>query len=529
MKILITEPISSEGVSYLQDQEGFNVVYKPSLSTSELSSQIQDAVGLIVRSKTQIHTKVVQAAPLLKVIGRAGEGVDNVDVEEATRQGILVMNTPGGNSISAAEHTLALLLSLARKIPGVDAALRSGSWEKTAFVGREMGGKTLGVVGLGKIGSVVAHRAMGFEMKVVAFDPYVSERYAEGLRVKLISLDDLLVRSDFVTLHLPLNEKTEGLICAEKLALMKEGALLVNTARGSLVVEEDVADALEEGRLGGAALDVFQDEPRINPRLLVSDKTVLTPHIAGSTVEAQTRVGLDIALQVSSYLRDNIISNPVNFPALTCGEVARLLPYVQLGERIGSFVSQIARIRISEIGIRYYGELTKLNYKPITSYILKAILEPILSDDVNEVNAHSRARERGISVVETLSSRERSYSNLISIQLKSIDRIEWIEGAVLHQGNLRLVSIDGIPVETQLGEHVLLIRNEDRPGVIGQIGTILGKQNINIASFVLGRDEEIPYAIGVANTDSPLTEEVLKDIHGIAAVKYAHVVLLQPH
>ena len=524
MKILITDPVSKEGIKYLQERTSTQVVYNTKLSGESLLKEIRDADALIVRSKTQVTRELIVAADRLRVIGRAGAGVDNIDIDSATRRGVVVMNIPGGNSVSAAEHTLALLLSLARKIPFADATLRRGKWEKSAFVGQELENKVLGILGLGKIGSTVAQRASAFHMKVTAYDPFISEKYASNLGAELLSLEEVLRRSDFISLHLPLNEKTKGIICKRTLDLMKEGALLVNTARGGLVVEEDLSNALQKGPIGGAALDVFETEPAIHPSLLQSDRAILTPHIAGSTVETQTKLGYDIAVQVANYLQGEVILNAVNFPSMTSKELTDILPYIRLGEKLGSFLSQISQLRVSEIGIRYYGDLVQLNYRPISNYILKAVLRPILSEEINEVNARSYAKERGISVLETLSSRERSYSNLISIQLRSGDRSEWIEGAVVRQGNLHLVSIDGIPVESQLGERVLFIRNQDTPGVIGQVGTILGNAGVNIGAFVLGRDEDRPYAVGVVGTDSQISDSVLQQIREIPAVQFVQVV-----
>lgn len=526
MKVLVTDSLSEEGIEYLRGQQGLEVVFDTRLEGEALPGEVRDAVALIVRSKTRVTREVIEAAERLRVIGRAGAGVDNIDLAAATRKGIVVMNTPGGNSVSAAEHAFALLLSLVRRIPFAHASVRQGKWNKDAFVGQELQHKVLGILGLGKIGSVVARRGLSFEMQVAAYDPFVSEKYADDLGVELLPLEEVLRRSDALSLHLPLNEKTQDLISSQTLALMKKGALLVNTARGGLVAENDLVDALEAGHLGGAALDVFENEPRVNPRLLASDKVIVTPHIAGSTVEAQAKVGLDIAVQVADFLQKEVIVNAVNFPSITTQELQHILPYVRLGEKLGSFIGQVSRIRISEIGIRFYGGLAQLSYKPISNYILKSILRTMLSEEVNEVNARDYARERGISVIETVSSRERSYSNLISIQLRSGERVEWIEGAVLRQGNLRLVSLDGIPVETQLGDTILFIRNDDTPGVIGQVGTILGRARINIASFVLGRDRDRPYAVGVINTDSDVPEEVLREVRAIPAVGFAQVVYL---
>ena len=526
MKVLITDPLSEEGVAYLRHQPGLEVVCQSGLSPDALLSEVVDVEALIVRSKTQISREVIEAGQRLRVIGRAGAGVDNIDLEAATRKGVIVMNTPGGNSTSVAEHAFALLLALARKIPFADPSLRAGVWNKKAFVGKELQGKTLGVIGLGKIGSIMAQRGQAFHLKVLAYDPFVSEDYTRDLGVELRTLEDVLSESDFVSLHAPLNEKTKGMICEGTLELMKEGALLINAARGGLVVEEDLANALEAGHLGGASLDVFQDEPNIHPRLLASDRTVLTPHIAGSTVEAQSKVGYDIAQQVAAYLQDEVIVNAVNFPSLTPQELEQIQPYLGLAEKLGSFIGQISQLRLSEIGIRYYGDFTRLNYKPISNYILRAILKPILSEAINQVNARNYAKERGISVIETVSTRQRSYSNLISIQLRSPEKTEWIEGAILHKGNFRLISIDGIPIETELGDQILFIRNQDTPGVIGLVGTILGEANINIGSFVLGRDGDGAHAVGVVNTDGEIPEEVLQKILTIPAVQFTQLIRL---
>jgi D-3-phosphoglycerate dehydrogenase / 2-oxoglutarate reductase len=526
MKILISDAMSEEGVQYLQGLDAFTVDNRPGLAPEELLTAVADADALIVRSKTKVTAAVIDAGKSLRAIGRAGAGVDNIDLDAATRRGIVVMNTPGGNSVSTGEHAFALLISLARKIPFAHLSMRAGEWKKAAFMGLELQGKTLGVLGLGKIGSVVARRGIGFEMRVLAYDPFVSEAYAADLGVELHGLERVLAESDFVSLHLPMNENTRHIIQENKLRLMKDGALLVNAARGALIREDDLIAALESGKLGGAALDVFETEPNVSERLRRAPNVILTPHIAGSTQEAQAKVGYDIAVQIASYLRDEVIVNAVNFPSITTTELAHLEPYLRLGEKLGAFIGQISQIRVSEIGLRYYGELSGMNYKPLTNYILQAILTPILAERVNPVNARKLAVERGISVIETVSSRERSYSNLISIQLRSQDSTEWIEGAILRQGNLRLVSVDGIPAETQLGKHILFIRNHDRPGVIGQLGTILGESGTNIASFVLGRSGDIDHAVGVVNTDTPVPAEVLRRIQALPPIQFARVVTL---
>jgi D-3-phosphoglycerate dehydrogenase len=526
MKVLISDKMSDEGIQFLEEQGCFDVANRPGLPPDELLLEVRDAAALIVRSKTKVTPAVFEAASQLKAVGRAGAGVDNIDLEAATRRGVVVMNTPGGNSVSAGEHAFALLMALARKIPFAHSSMKSGLWNKAAFMGKELHGKTLGLLGIGKIGSVVAQRGVGFRMRVLAYDPFVSESYAEDLGVELCSMEDLLPQSDFISLHLPANEKTKQLVNKDMIDQMKDGAILVNAARGALIEESDLVAALKEGKLAGAALDVFENEPNVNEELRDLDNVVLTPHIAGSTQEAQAKVGHGIAVQISNYLKDNLIVNAVNFPSISSQEQSSLDPYIKLGEKLGSFLGQISEIRISEIGLRYYGDLAQMNYKPLSNYILKAILTPILSEDINQVSARKLAIDRGISVIETTSTRERSYSNLISVQLRSETETEWVEGAILHHGNLRLISVDGIPAETQLGDNIVFIRNADKPGVIGKLGTTLGESDINIGSFVLGRSPSHAHAVGVINTDTPVPDDVLGKIAQIPAVQFARVISL---
>ena len=505
---------------------GLEVSYQPDLNQDQLLCEIQDSMALIVRSRTRVTAEVIGAASELRVIGRAGAGVDNIDLEAATQEGILVMNTPGGNSVSAAEHAFALLIALARKLSSADASVKAGEWNKAAFVGQELRGKTLGILGLGQIGSLLARRAQAFQMRVIAYDPFVGQGYANDLEVTLSDLPSVFEESDFLSLHLPLTDETRGMINRKTLSLMKPSAFLINAARGGLIAEDDLLDHLEESRLGGAALDVFENEPRVNERLLRSDRVILTPHIAGSTIEAQEQVGYTIANQVVDYLQKDLISNAVNFPSLSTWELEKIAPFLNLASRLGAFASQICEIRISEIGIRYYGDLAEVDYRPISNHILKAILQPMLAQPVNEVNARTYASQRGIEVIETVSTRSRDHANLISVQLRNPEETEWVEGAILHQGRLWLVSVDGIPLETPLGDYVLFIRNQDTPGVIGAVGTILGESEINIASFVLGREDNLSQALGVINTDNPVPETVMTRIRKIPAISYAQIIEL---
>jgi D-3-phosphoglycerate dehydrogenase / 2-oxoglutarate reductase len=460
-------------------------------------------------------------------VGRAGSGVDNIQLEAATKKGVVVMNTPGGNSISVAEHAVGLMLALARSLPQASASTREGKWEKKKFMGIELKDKTLGVVGLGKIGLEVVKRAKAFQMNVLVYDPFVADRVAKDLNVKLVSLDELYAGSDIITLHVPAVESTRQMINAQSIARMKDGVRIINTARGDLVNEADLVAALTSGKVAAAALDVFSVEPPAADNPLTKLPNVLvTPHIAASTVEAQEVVGVEIAEQVRSFLKNGIIRNAVNFPSVTFEEYQRLGPFLRLGENLGSFVSQISEGRMEEIGIRYYGETVDINTNLVANSIILGILKPILSEEVNIINARKILEERGILLIESRSNRVRSYSNLISVKLRTSMREEWIEGTILSQDNTRLVSVDGITVEAPLHGTILFIRNNDTPGVIGQIGTLLGNNAINIANFALGRSEGNHHAVGVVNADSEIRDQVLSQIVACPSIQFARVVRL---
>jgi D-3-phosphoglycerate dehydrogenase len=526
MKVVVADQISEKGVQFLHQQKNIEVVCSPDLPPAQLKEHLKDAKGLIVRSKTRVTQDILDSAPALQVIGRAGAGVDTIDLDTATKRGILVMNTPGGNSVSAAEHAFALMITLARKITLADASMRSGKWEKSRFTGQELQNKTLGILGLGKIGTLLAQRGLGFQMEVVAYDPFISQEYSKDLGVRLVEAADVFRKADFLSLHLPLTDDTRGIVNNQSLSRMKNSAFLINAARGGLVVEEDLAQALETGTIAGAALDVFENEPKISERMRSLKNSILTPHIAGATIEAQDQVGVSIARQVIDYLKDGLVINAVNFPSLSVHDLKHVTPFLQLGKKLGGFAIQTSSIGIDEIGIRYYGGLQDLDYRPISNHILKAILQPMLSEPVNEVNARTTAAQRGINVVETLSSRPRGHSELISIQLRNSGEIEWVEGAILHDGQAWLISVNGIAVETQLDDFAVFIRNEDKPGVIGQVGTILGKSKVNISSFVLGRSDSESQAIGVINTDSEVEQGVIEEICSISAVSFARIIRL---
>ena len=524
-RILISDSLSP-GVVPLLQEAGLHAEFRPDLTRAQLLEKIAEVEVLLVRSKTQVDGELLDRASKLRVVGRAGAGVDNIDLDGATRKGILVMNTPGGNSVSAAEHALAMLLAVARKIPQATASMKQGKWEKKEFEGVELLGKTLGLVGLGKIGSEVARRARGFGMEVLAYDPYISDKVARQLEVRLLPLEDILARADFLSLHLPLVESTEKMINDASIASLKQGVRIINCARGGLVDEQALLRGLQSGKVAGAALDVFQQEPTQNRELLAHSQVISTPHIAGSTQEAQEKVGFEIVHQVIDYLRDGVVRNAVNFASISSHEFEQIAPYLELGEKLGAFLGRISRIRVSELGIRYYGELTALNCKPISSAILKGFFQAMDIENVNLINAANAARERGIVITETSSGRERGFRNLISVQARNETETEWLEGALLHRGNLRLVSVDGIALEAPLGRSILFIRNEDQPGVIGQVGSLLGNSGINIASFTLGRHEQRGDAIGVVNTDTNIAPSLLQQIRALPAVAFAASVKL---
>ncbi len=527
MKILVSDKLSQQGISLLQQERGWQVDVKTDLTPAQLIEEIGKYDALLIRSNTKVTSQVLQAAQKLKVVGRAGTGVDNVNLEAATKKGVVVMNTPGGNSISVAEHALGLMLALARFVPQASASTKEGKWEKKKFTGIELKDKTLGVVGLGKIGMEVVKRAKGFQMNILVYDPFVADRVAKDLNVKLVSLDELFSNSDLITLHVPSVDATRHMINAQSIGKMKNGVRIVNTARGELINEVDLAASLNSGKVAAAALDVFSQEPPAadNP-LTKLPNVIVTPHIAASTFEAQEVVGVEIAEQVRAFLKDGIIRNAVNFPSVTFEEYQKVGPYLRLGESLGTFISQISEGRMEEVGIRYYGEAVDLNTNMVANSILLGILKPILSEEVNVINARKVMEERGILLVESRSNRVRSYSNLISVKLRTSVREEWVEGTLLSQENSRLVSVDGITIEAPLHGTILFIRNNDTPGVIGQIGTLLGNNSINIANFALGRSEGDHHAVGVVNVDSAISDALLQQILGCPSILFARVVQL---
>jgi D-3-phosphoglycerate dehydrogenase len=523
MKILVADNVSQKAVEVLRSEGSWSVIFLPGRKDLSLTEEINDADALVVRSATKVNAELLSHATRLRAIGRAGVGVDNVDLEAATKHGIVVMNTPGGSAHSVAEQAVGLLVSLARRIPQADASMKRGAWEKKKLTGTELRGKTLGLIGLGRIGSEVARLARAFEMEVVAYDPYVPVRLAREQGVKLVKLDELLASSDYISLHTAATAETHHLINAGSLAKMKPGVRIINCARGELIKEDDLLQALESGHVAGAALDVFEKEPPTGSELVAHPNVIATPHIAGSTGEAQEIVGISIAEQVRDYLRLGVPRNAVNMPAISPEEYKKLEPYIQLGEKLGAFVAQIAGERLEEVKISYDGGLAELNTHLVKNAVLKGVLSKPLLNEVNLINAAAMAQERGIEVVEVRSARRAAYSNSLGIALRTDVDSPSVLGMVGMRG-LRILGISDIDIEAPLKGFLLFIRNQDVPGVIGRVGTILGEKKVNIASFGLGRDQQSREAIGLVNIDEPIPREVLEEIRKVPAVRFAYIV-----
>jgi D-3-phosphoglycerate dehydrogenase len=521
MRIVVADKISERGVELLREP-GWQVETPP-LAAGALA----EADALIVRSATRVTAELLEQAPRLRVVGRAGVGVDNIDVNAATLRGVLVMNTPGGNAVSVAEHTLALLLALARSIPQLNATVHAGRWEKSGAAGVEVRGKTLGLIGLGRVGTEVARRARALEMRVVACDPYISEHVARELDVELVALDDLLRRADYISLHTALGPATEKLINAAAIAKMKRGARLLNAARGELVDEAALADALRAGHLAGAAVDVFTNEPPRNSPLVGLPNVIATPHVAGSTEEAQEEVGTLIAQQVREFLAEGVIRNAVNLPTLSAEQYRRLRPYLEVAERLGALVAQVVTARVGRIRIVYAGEPAELGTHVLRNAVLSGVLNTVLEEKVNLVNASAVASARGLVVDERTRRRERGFPDTLEVAAVLDSRAFSVEATVLH-GAPRILTVDGIEVEAPLEGTILFMRNRDVPGVIGRVGTILGGLGINIATFALGRRSAEPgaEAIALVRLDGAVPDSVVEHLAGLDAVVEARLVRL---
>jgi D-3-phosphoglycerate dehydrogenase / 2-oxoglutarate reductase len=525
MKVVVADKISERGLELLK-QTGWKVVQT---TKDTLGAELRDAEALIVRSATKVTPELLDKAPRLRVVGRAGVGVDNIDLDEATKRGVLVMSTPGGSSVSVAEHTFALLLALVRQVPKFDLAMREGRWEKSSS-GAEVRGKTLGLVGLGRIGSEVAVRARAFDMHVIGFDPFISEAAAKELDVALVPMEKLLAESDVISLHTAVSPVTQNMINAQTIGKMKKGVRIINAARGELINEAELAEAIKNGHVAGAALDVFAEEPPKNSPLVGLPNVICTPHVAGSTAEAQEELGIQVAVQVKDYLADGVIRNAVNLPALSPEQYRRVQPYLVLAQQLGSFVSQAAATRPARVRIRYAGELAELGTHLLRNAVLAGLLNAVLDEKVNVVNAPAVAAARGLRVEEETRKREHGFPHTLEVSALTDKEGEAFsaEGTVLRDGTPRVLNIDGIPLEAHLDGSMLYLRNVDQPGVIGYVGTTLGKHSVNIATFALGRREATQgaEAVSLVRIDGTVSEEILGPLKQNPAITQAKLIHL---
>ncbi len=520
-KVLISDALSPAAVQIFKDR-GVEVDFQPNLGKDKdkLAEIIANYDGLAIRSATKATAKIIGKAKNLRVIGRAGIGVDNVEIPAATAKGIIVMNTPFGNSITTAEHAITLMLSLAREIPQADASTQAGKWEKNRFMGVEITGKTLGVIGCGNIGAIVVDRALGLRMKVVAYDPFLSAERAKDLGIDKVELDELLKRADFITLHTPLTDKTRNILDAAALAKTKKGVRIINCARGGLVDEKALRAALDSGHVAGAAFDVFVEEPATSNVLFGHPNVICTPHLGASTTEAQENVALQIAEQMSDYLLTGAISNAINFPSITAEEAPKLRPFVDLAEKLGSFAGQLTDSGISKVTIVYEGHVAAMKIKALTSAVLAGLLRPMLGE-VNVVSAPIVAKERGMVVDEITRAAQSDYESLISVTVTTETMERSVSGTVFHDGKPRLVDIKGIRVDAEFGKSMIYVTNEDKPGFIGRFASLLGDAKVNIATFHLGRNKPGGDAIALVEVDGEVPADVLKATMTLPQVKQA--------
>ena len=505
-KVLISDKMSPLAEKCFQTR-GIEVDVKPGMTPEELIACIGEYDGLAVRSATKVTADVFAAAENLKVVGRAGIGVDNIDCDTATGKGVVVMNTPFGNSITTAEHAISLMLAVARQIPAANASTHDGKWEKSKFMGVELMGKTLGIIGCGNIGQVVADRAQGLKMKVVAYDPYLSVEHAKEIGVEKAELDEMLARADFISLHTPLTDATRGIIDAEAIAKMKDGVRIINCARGGLVIEADLKEALDSGKVSGAALDVYEEEPAKENALFGHPNLVATPHLGASTTEAQEKVAEQVAEQMADYLLTGAVTNALNMASVSAEEAARLRPYMTLAEQLGSFAGQATNSAVKEVVLSFEGVCGELNCKPLTAVALQGLLSPLV-EGVNMINAPAIAKQRNITIKEVRSDKAGAYQSLISVELITENQTRSIRGTLFNE-EPRVVEIKGISIDAKLGPNMLYITNRDKPGLVGNLGKTLGDAGINIATFHLGRAEEGGDAIALIEVDGTPSPEVL--------------------
>lgn len=522
MKVLVMDGVSEQGLAPLRQHQDIELVIGQKMTEDELVEVIGQYDGMIVRSATKVTARVVEAAAKLKVIGRAGVGVDNIDKVAATNKGILVVNAPDGNTIAAAELTMAMMLGLARKVPMACSKLKNGCWDKKAFLGVELRGKTLGVIGLGRIGSAVAKRAQAMEMNIIAYDPYISEEHAKKMAIEIVTLNELFNRADIITIHMPKTKETYHMINKEALEIMKEGVRIINCARGGIVDEAALYEYMVAGKVAGAALDVFETEPCTESPLLQLDNFIATPHLGASTEEAQINVAVDVAEEIVSALRGELVKNAVNLPSMSPKLLAKIRPFLDLAEKLGKFQAQMLNGRIEKVEAVYSGELARYDVNPITTILLKGLLDPILQENVNFVNAPTVARNRGITVVQTTTDNAEDYNNLITVTVYT-DKGKRILAGTMFQGNdPRIINIDGYRINAAISGHMLVVPHLDKPRIVGKVGTVVGDKDINIAGMQVGRIELGGKAIMVLMVDNIVPQcalDELAKIDGVLEVK----------
>jgi D-3-phosphoglycerate dehydrogenase len=518
-RVLISDKLSPAAVAIFKER-GVEVDVKPGLDKDELAKIIGDYDGLAIRSATKVTAKLLERATKLKVVGRAGIGVDNVDIPAATARGVIVMNTPFGNSITTAEHAIALMFALARQIPAADVSTQAGKWEKNRFMGVELTGKTLGVIGCGNIGSIAATRGLGLKMRVAAYDPFLSPERAAELGVEKVELDELLARADFITLHTPLTAQTKNILSAENLAKTKKGVRVINCARGGLVDEQALRAALDSGQVAGAAFDVFVEEPASDNTLFGHPNFIATPHLGASTSEAQENVALQVAEQMSDYLIRGAITNAVNFPSITAEEAPKLKPFIALADGLGSFAGQLTTAPIEKVTIVYEGAVAALKIKALTSAAVAGLLRPSL-EDVNVVSAPTVAASRGIVIEEVTRATDGDYESFITLTVTTKDQARSIGGTVFHDGKPRILSIKGIKVDAEFTPSMIYVTNDDKPGFIGRFASVLGDAGVNIATFALGRDEPGGSAIALVAIDGEAPAAVIQAVGKLKGVRQA--------
>ncbi len=518
-RVLIADKLSPAALAIFKER-GVEADVNTGLSKEDLLKIVDQYDGIAIRSATKITADVIKAAKNLKVVGRAGIGVDNVDIPAATAAGVIVMNTPFGNSITTAEHAIALMMALARELPAANASTQAGKWEKNRFMGVELYGKVLGLIGAGNIGSIVADRAKGLKMRVVAFDPYLSAERAADLGIEKVELADLFARADFITLHTPLTAETRNIISADALNKMKKGVRIINCARGGLIDEAALKAALDSGHVAGAALDVFEEEPAKSNVLFGHERVIATPHLGASTLEAQENVALQVAEQISDYLLTGAITNALNMPSISAQEAQKVRPWIALAEKLGAFAGQLVDRSIDSVEILYEGTAAELNQKALTQAALAGLLKPALAD-VNMVNAPIVARERGIKVSETRRPQQGAYEGYIKVTVAVGGSTRRVAGAVFSDGRPRLIQVKDINLDAEFAPHMLYVINEDKPGFIGKLGTILGDAKVNIASFALGRSAPGEDAICLVEVDGGVPDKALAEIRKLPPVKQA--------